>query len=371
LVAFCFDRHSGNQLWQSNLGTVLGPTHQKNGYASSTVATDGEHVVVFVGSRRLHCLDTRGNELWRVDFPLTRHEWGLAASPLIFRNVVIQLCDGGPDSFVVAFDLETGREVWRTARKSQGCWSTPAIAEVPTGGTSRFELIVNGTSHTDGSPGYVIAYNPQTGKQLWQTPCTTDIPCPTAIVAGEIVVSTSGGNGPVVAIHPGGHGDVSDSHVAWRRSNGGPYVPTGVAYRNRLFIVTDSGRMTCYDLADGRPVWKKRLSGTFTASLVAGAGNIYATNERGEVYVIPAAGRFELITVNPLGERCLATPAIAHGDIFIRSETSLFCIQGADSRHARADQGKDATVRSMSDRNTGIVAPSKPEPNGDSASSHE
>lgn len=362
LVVFCFDRNDGQQLWQANLGSVFGPTHQKNGYASSTVATDGQHVAVFVGSRRLHCLDASGNELWRVEFPLRRHEWGLAASPLIFRNLVIQVCDGGPNSFVVAIDLETGREVWRTERASQGCWSTPVISEVSAGGKSHFELIVNGTSHANGSRGYVIAYNPTTGEPLWQTPCTTDIPCPTAIVAENMIVSSSGGNGPVVAIRPGGHGDVSESHVAWQHSHGGPYVPTGIAYRNRLFIVADSGRMTCYNLADGRPIWKKRLSGTFTASLVAGEGNIYATNERGEVYVIPAADHFELVTVNPLGERCLATPAIAHSHIFIRSEQSLFCIEGVNATHARLDESENPTARSMSDRDPDAAPLSEPAP---------
>jgi outer membrane protein assembly factor BamB len=365
LVALCFDRSSGQRLWDANLGTARGPTHQKNGYASATLATNGEHIVAFVGSRRLYCLDRSGAELWRVEFPMMRHQWGLAASPLIFRNLVIQLCDGQPQSFLVALDLDTGREVWRTARESQGTWSTPVTCPVSTGGAIHFELIVNGTSRGDGSAGSVTAYDPHSGEPLWQTPCTTDIPCPTLIVGDGVVVSTSGGNGPVVAIRLGGHGDISDSHVVWSHSSGGPYVPTGVAYQNRLFTVSDSGRMTCFNLADGRTIWKQRLAGTFTASLVAGDGNIYATNERGEIYVVPASDRFELVAANPLEERCLATPAIAHGLIFVRTEKSLFCIEGSESSSsddlADTDKTEDDVLRSMSDRDS--VA--KPEPTGE------
>lgn len=357
LVVLCFDRQSGQELWSANLGVVGGSTHQKNGFASSTVATDGKHIVVFAGSRRLCCLDPSGNELWQKEFPVLRHEWGLAASPVIFRNLAVQVCDGQGESFVVAIDLDTGREVWRTARNSQGCWSTPVIAEVTIGGASRFELIVNGTTRTDGSPGEITAYRPQTGEVLWRVPCTTDIPCPTAIVGDGLVVSSSGGNGPIVAIRPGGHGDVSASCVTWRWPSGGPYVPTGIAYQDRLFIVGDSGRLTCHDLADGRPVWKQRLSGTFTASLVAGDGKIYATNERGEVYVFRAGDSFELLAANPLGERCLATPAIAHGELFLRTEKSLFCLAGAGRLPAKElaveSSGQDEVVTSMSDREAG------------------
>jgi outer membrane protein assembly factor BamB len=183
----------------------------------------------------------------------------------------------------------------------------------------------------------VIAYAPDSGSELWRVRGTSDIPCPSIIVGDELLFSTSGGNGPVMAIRPGGSGDVTATHVVWRHAVGGPYVPTGVYVEGRLFTIADSGLFRCLEAESGRELWRRRLRGAFTASLVAGAGCIYAASERGEVYVLAADDHYELLAVNSLNEGCFATPAVAEGEILLRTARRLYCIARRPQQLAAGD----------------------------------
>jgi outer membrane protein assembly factor BamB len=191
-------------------------------------------------------------------------------------------------------------------------------------GKSRQELVVNGGG--SGGSGDVTAYDPQTGRELWMVHGTTDVVCPTAIVGAGLVISTSGRNGPIIAIHPGGSGDVTQTNVVWKRSRGGAYVPSGVAYRNRLFLIADGGIASAFDLGNGEEIWQQRLKGMFTASLTAGAGKIYAVNEDGVVDVFAADDSFRHLATNDMQEHCLATPALVDGQLFIRTDSQLYCV---------------------------------------------
>ena len=326
---YCFDRETGRRRWSRALAAPIGPTHGKNGYASATVATDGRRVFAAFGSLGVFCHDIEGRSLWHQPLEAAAHKWGAASSPVLFGELVVMVLDGEEASRIVALDAATGSLVWQTPRESTGCWSTPALIAVDGPDGVRFELIVNGTGSIDGSPGLVIAYDPYSGTPLWHARGTTDIPVPTPIVADGLIVCSSGGDGPIMALRPGGFGDVTESHTAWRHASGGPYVPTGVAYQGRLFTITDGGVATAHTLPDGQPVWQKRLHGTFAASLVAADGCIYATSEQGDVHVFEAAtDRFELIATNRMRQPCLATPAVTGGRIYLRTETQLVCIEG-------------------------------------------
>ncbi|NQT14118.1 MAG: PQQ-binding-like beta-propeller repeat protein [Planctomycetes bacterium] len=254
------------------------------------------------------------------------HMWGTAASPVLYGDLVIQVCDSKKNSYIAAFDTASGDRVWRTERASYGCWSTPVVVEAEADGASRTELVVNGTASRSDQQRLITAYDPDDGRQLWQVSGTTEWVTPTPVVSGGLVYCACGRNGPIFAIRPGGTGDVTESHVVWKARRGGPYIPSGLAYRNRLFLVRDNRDVACYNAGDGQQIWTGRLGGTFSSSLVAAAGRIYATNERGTVYVFAAADSFELLAKNNLGERCLATPAIAGGELFIRTEGHLYCI---------------------------------------------
>lgn len=329
LAVLCYRRTDGQLLWQTEVGRAAGRTHAKNGYASATVATDGERVYSFFGSTGLFCHDLSGKQVWRAELGNLDHQWGTAASPVLCGDLVVQLCDAEADSYVAGFDRASGRRVWRTPRPSYGCWTTPVLIEASTPRGPRKELVVNGTSSKEADGRMVIAYDPADGRELWRVRGTTELVTPTLLVGDGLVYSTSGRNGPILAIRPGGDGDVTETHVAWRRDRGGPYIPTGLYYRNRLFILSDAGGVACYDAASGDELWKGRLRGTFTASLVAADDRIYAVDERGTVYVFAAADRFELLAQNDMQERVLATPAIAGGDLFLRTESRLYCIVGA------------------------------------------
>ena len=330
LALLCYDRRDGRLLWQAEVGHARGRSHAKNGYASATVATDHERIYSFFGSTGLFCHDYSGQLIWRAELGDLDHMWGTAASPVVYRNLVIQLCDCETDSYVAAFDTRTGRQVWRTPRPSSGCWTTPVLVTVDAHGTPRTELVVNGTCTKQPGGGLVIAYDPDDGRELWHVRGTTELVTPTILVGEDLIYSTSGRNGPILAIRPGGAGDVTDTHVVWHHERGGPYIPTGLVYGNRLYILNDGGVLTCYDARTGKEIWRGRLRGSFTASLVAADGRIYALEEqRGRVYVVAAADAFQVIAENDLGDRILATPAIAGGELFVRTASSLFCIAGA------------------------------------------
>ncbi|MHB8863681.1 MAG: outer membrane protein assembly factor BamB family protein [Pirellulaceae bacterium] len=334
LGLLCIDRVQGRLVWQRNLGHAVGRAHHKNGFASATVASDGQCVFATFGPRGIFCFTLDGQLIWQSPLAHLDHEWGHASSPIVAGDLLIQLADGARSSHLVAYHRYTGAVRWSAARESSGSWTTPVLVKANAGGQSRWELVVNGTGSANGSPGFVIAYNPNTGDELWRVEGTTDIPCSTAIVGEGLIVSTSRANGPVLAIHPGGDGDVSHSHVAWRQPLGGAHVPTGIIEGGRLYIVSDGGILRCMDLEQGRGIWEERLHRSYTASLVAGDGKLFVLSERGDLHVFKLGDERELLAVNSLRERCLATPAIAQGEIFVRTERRLYCFtKGIHDEH--------------------------------------
>ena len=332
LAVLCYDRRDGTLLWQQQAGQAQGRSHAKNGYASATLATDGERVVAFFGSAGLFCYGLSGKPLWHAELGDLDHQWGTASSPVIHGDLVIQLCDAAAGSYIAAFDKRTGNRVWRTERPSVGCWSTPVVVEADVAGRKRTELVVNGTDGKGADGRLILAYDPRDGHELWRVRGTTQFVTPTPIVGRGLVYCTSGRNGPIFAIRPGGDGDVTDTQVAWKLTRGGPYIPTGLFYRDRLYVVTDFGQVTCYRGDDGEAIWTKRLRGDFSSSLVTADGRIYAISEQGTVYVFTAADQFELLSENDLREQVLATPAIAAGELFIRTAGHLYCIPGVQPR---------------------------------------
>ena len=255
---------------------------------------------------------------------------------MLFGQTVIQLHDYEGESFIAAFDKQTGRQMWRTPRASGGSWSTPVFVEAQAGGRRRTEMIVQGGSGLH----QVIAYDPSNGQELWRVGETTDLVTPLPLVCNGLVYCASGRNGPILAIRPGGSGDVTATHVVWKTGRGGPYIPSGVCYRNRLYLIGDGGPLCCYDVGDGRLVWQTRLGGPFTSSLIAADGRLYAINERGTVYVFAAGDSFELLATNQMHSPCLATPAVADGELFLRTKTDLYCFPEASRGKGRRGKGE-------------------------------
>jgi len=365
LAVLCYDRADGTLLWQAEAGEARGRTHDKNGYASASVATDGQRIFAFFGGTGLFCYDFAGKRLWRADLGELHHRWGTAASPVLYGNTVIQLCDCEDDSYIAAFDKATGERVWRTDRPSRGCWSTPVFVEAEADGVRRTEMVVNGTDAPSGD-GLIIAYDPGNGRELWRVRGTTQFVTPTPLVCEGLVYCMSGRNGPIAAIKPGGSGDVTDTHVVWKHTKGGPYIPSGVAYRNRLFVLGDGGSLACYNAGSGRRIWGATLKGPFTASLAAAGGRIYAVNEHGSMSVFAAADSFQLLARNELHASCYATPAIADGDLLIRTTRDLYCFPAESTplpaNEVKTSPAKDSWLLFRGDAQaTGVAHVSLPE----------
>ena len=334
---YCLSRYTGRILWKRTVhqGVPKVMRHPKSTHANSTPATDGVRLVVFLGSEGLYCFDLCGNLLWKRDlgildsgyYRVPDAQWGFASSPIIYRNTVIVQCDVQQNSFLAAFDLCTGRELWRTGREDVPTWSTPTIYE----DGSRAELIVNGYRHAGG-------YDPRSGEELWRLSGGGDIPVPTPIVASGLIFLSSahGAQAPLCAIRVGATGDVTPTgddrpsdHVAWYKPRDGVYLQTPLVYGEHLYACRNNGVLSCYDIHTGQRLYRERLgSGRagFTASPVAGDGKLYFAGEDGDVYVIRAGPTFEILATNSMGEVCMATPAISDGMLIIRGKSHVYGI---------------------------------------------
>lgn len=334
----CLDKRTGKILWSKTAheGVAQVKRHPKSSHANSTPATDGKHLVAFFGSEGLYCYDLDGKLLWKKDlgkldaawYVDATAQWGFASSPIIYKDRVIVQCDVLNDAFLAAFDIKDGRQIWRKPRDDVPTWSTPTIHE----SAARTQLIVNGYRHIGG-------YDPQTGKELWRLSGGGDIPVPTPVVANDLIYITSNHRPqqPIFFIKIDATGDISladgataNDSIVWSRRNRGNYMQTPLVVGDYLYCCADNGVLTCYDAKNGKTIYRKRLGRGgrlgFTASGVAANGKLYFTSEEGEIYVVRAGPEFELLATNSMNAVCMATPAIADGILFVRTQHHLYAI---------------------------------------------
>lgn len=333
---YCLDKATGKIIWEkvAHEGTPKTKRHSKSSQASSSPATDGKHVVAFFGSEGLYTYDTNGKLLWKQDLGILNagwfydpdYEWGTASSPIIYKNLVIVQCDIQKNSFAAAYDINDGHRVWMTPREEIPSWGTPTIYE----GKNHAELITQATK-------FIRGYDPMTGKELWRLSGNSEVTAPTPIVAHDLIFVTNGYRvvQPIFAIRPGASGDISlkagqesNDSIAWSKQHGGPYMPTPVVYGDYLYTCNNQGITACYKAKTGERVYQQRLGegGAYSASPVAADGKIYYTSEDGDVFVVKAGPIYELLATNPIGEVCMASPAISDGKLFVRAEHHLFAI---------------------------------------------
>jgi outer membrane protein assembly factor BamB len=323
-MVHCFSRGGGKLLWTRSIQHDNPErTSALAGHAAATPATDGRYVVAAFGNAGLVCYDLEGRQIWRRDLGEFDSELGLATSPVIDRRRVFLVCDhdgdrfSSFDSYIAAIDLATGQALWKTERRGLGrSWSTPIV--VP-GRESMPELVVSAQDH-------VRAYDLESGQELWQAAATTGWVAPSPVYGHGLIFIVSGKNGPIAAIRPGGRGDVTATHIAWRHEHGGPYVCSPIVYGSCLYLINEQGVLSCYEAKSGALEYQQRLEGKFTASPIAGDGKLYFTNEDGTSFVVQAGSHYALLSSNRLGEYCLASPAAAGGELFLRSEKHLYCI---------------------------------------------
>jgi outer membrane protein assembly factor BamB len=347
---FAIDKQTGKVLWErtSYEGLPKVKRHPKSTHSDSTPVTDGKYVVALFGSHGLYAYNMKGKLLWKQDLGVLDsgwfydpdYQWEHGSSPIIYRDLVIVQADIQKDSFIAAYNLKTGKLVWKTPREEISSWGTPTVYE----GKTRAELIANGSKAIRG-------YDPLTGKELWRLTPNSEVTTPTPFVAHELIYVTSGYAPiqPIYAIRPGATGDISlkdgkdtGEFIAWSKKRGGPYMPTPVVYGDLLYTCSNQGVLTAYNAKTGERVYQERLGGkggAFTASPVASDGKIYLSSEDGDVFVVKAGPKYELLATNPVGEVMMATPAISDGLVIVRGINHLFAFGEAPAK------GKTAKAR--------------------------
>jgi outer membrane protein assembly factor BamB len=325
-LVLCLDADSGKTLWQTELVPEIKTTlYPKTGFAAPTPTVDGRCVYVYFDEPGLVALDMDGRVVWKRRLGPFDAPYNQGSSPVLYKDLVIQCCDHHGPSFVAAFERRSGQERWHTARPSSGFghFGTPLVIDV--GGQS--QVVINGEP--------VTAYSPDTGAEIWSCRGMKECVAPSPVFGHGLVYASSGRTGPVMAIDPTGHGDVTETRVRLHLTSGGPYVPTPLVYPH-LLVPGDNGRLLLYSGTHQR-IGDERVRDHFTASPIAGDGKVYWASERGRVYVIDAARLMGdkpsavVLAANQLRGACLATPAIAHGRLYIRTTAALYCVGGKET----------------------------------------
>jgi outer membrane protein assembly factor BamB len=325
------DRHTGKIFWNKEvLRQAPSRKRPENSDATPTPVTDGRHVFAVFGDGSFAAVDYAGNVAWtnRTIKHFSLH--GLAASPVLYQDLLIMPFDGsnpGQDKnlgfekpwdgcFVVALDKRTGRERWRTKRgPARLAHATPLV------------VTVDGKDVLVSNAGDVVqAFEPLTGRRLWSLANDGSGVAP-SLVSGEGLLFAASGYGNKAAVRAvvlraaGG-----PPPVRWEQPKAVPMIPSPVYADGRLYQVTEKGIASCLDARTGRALWQERLGGSHSASPIYAAGRIYFLSEEGESIVVAAAPTFQVLARNLLGERCQASYAAAHGHLFIRTATRLYCL---------------------------------------------
>ena len=395
LFVIALERASGRIVWRRE---VVRPRKQKlhasNSPASPSVATDGRNAYVFFTDFGLLSYGSDGEERWRVPLGPFNNPFGLGASPVLANGSVIQVCDSETGSFVIAVDQKTGRTLWRKERPemTRG-FSTPVLYQPRESG---MQALVPGTNR-------LIAYDVETGKEVWWVRGLTWQMKPTPVVAGDVayVLGWAGGSdqgnqetlpsfeqmlrtadrnhdrklskpelagtayekdfedsdldndgflgerewekyrerravvNSVMAVKLGGQGDMTEKSILWRFYKALPNVPSPLLYRDVLYLMKEGGILTALDPANGSVLKQGRLAGAldfYYSSPVAADGKIFAASEGGHVSVIRAGRDWEVLALNDMDDEVYATPAPVDGRLYLRTKTALYCFGNGGTR---------------------------------------
>ena len=326
LHALCFDATNGRMLWDTEVlhpdAASVAAMHPKNSPASATPIVAGDRVYVHFGHMGTAALDLAGNVVWRQTDVKYSPVHGNGGSPALVGDTLVFSCDGAKEPFVVALDAANGSVRWKTPRNSPAkkpfSFSTPLAIQV--GATT--QIISPGS-------GLVAAYDVRDGREIWRVGYGEGYSViPRPVFAHGLLFVSSCFDAPVLyAIRPdGAAGDVTASNVAWTIRKGVPHSASMIVVGDDLYFVSDAGIATCANARTGEVYWTERLGGGFSASPFAAEGRIYFQNETGTGFVVNAGRTFELLAKNELGEKSLASPAVADGALFIRTEAHLWKI---------------------------------------------
>jgi outer membrane protein assembly factor BamB len=326
LRALGLDAKDGKILWDRELfrqdGSKTEAIHEKASHANPTPISDGQRLYVHFGPHGTAALDLDGKVVWRTADLKYRPWHGNGGSPILVDDLLIFNCDGEEVQYVVALDRASGKVVWKADRKVEAevknSYCTPLLIEVK----GQRQIV-------SPAAGAVMAYEPKTGKEIWRVRLDdgySNVPRPVC-GHGLVFLSNSTDSPHLMALRPDGKGDVTATHVAWTQKKAVPLTSSPLLSGDELYMISDGGVATCLDARTGQVHWRERIGGNHSASPLSADGKVYFQSEEGVGTVIKAGKKFEVIARNRIGERVLASYAVADGALFIRTEKHLYRIE--------------------------------------------
>jgi outer membrane protein assembly factor BamB len=324
-VVLCIDRNTGKTIWERTACELVPHEghHETGSFASASPITDGQLLFASFGSRGIYCYDLDGNAKWDKDLGdlRMRFSFGEGSSPALFDNTLVQICDQEEGSFVVALNAQTGKEMWRKPRDEVSTWATPLIVKA----AGRVQVVTSGSNR-------IRSYDLRNGDLIWE--CgglgSNPIACPVAV--GNLAVVMTGHQNPAgLAVPLDSEGDVTGTDkVAWRIEGSTPYVPSPLVYEDTIYFTKSRNAILSSVAAKTGEyiISQKRLPdmSSVYASPVAAGGRIYISSREGTTIVLKHGSKFEVIASNSLNETIDASPAIVGSELFIRTESNLYCI---------------------------------------------
>lgn len=316
LHVLCYDEATGKKLWERQLWAT-GNTfcNAKTCMAAPTPAADGKQVFALFASGDLAALDRDGDLLWYRslvrDYPTITNQVGMAASPVLLKNVLLVPMENAGESFAAGLDRHTGKNLWKVGRHRDINWVTPLVFA----NGDRTDAVFQ--TNRD-----LTAYDPETGAVRWTYAAGGPSNVASPVAAGDGLLLMAGGE--FTALRPGR--DRAGPEVVWKSNRIKTGYTSALVYKGRVYTLNAS-RLTCTELATGKPLWQELVEGQFSASPVAADGKVYVVNEAGETTVFRVTGEQpEVLARNAVEETILATPAVAGGAIYLRSDRHLYCI---------------------------------------------
>ena len=327
MMVLALDRKTGKTVWERTAREEEPHEgyHQQFGtWASSSAITDGEVLIASFESRGLYAYDMNGKLLWDVDLgdKKMRNEFGEGSTPALYKDRVVVVWDHQGESFIVALDRKTGKELWRTKRQEIDSWATPLVVEH----AGRAQVVT-------GAMNRVRSYDIQTGEIVWETAGLTMNPIPSPVAGDGMVYLMSGfrGNSLKAVRLAEAKGDITNTPaLAWTFDRDTPYVPSPLLYDNVLyFLKGNTGVLSAFDAKTGKPHYQvQRIEGVpnVFASPVGADGKVYILGQDGSAAVIKHGPTYELVATNKLDDKFDASPALVDGEIYLRGYRYLYCV---------------------------------------------
>ncbi len=321
----CLDRKTGKLVWEKTVSEIHPHEghHGDHGFASFSPVTDGKLIWANFGSRGLHCLDMDGNLKWSKELGKmnTVMSFGEGSSPVLAGDAVIVVVDHQGDSYIVAFNKDTGDLIWKKDRDEVTSWATPIPVKV----NGKIQVVTSATN-------LIRSYDVKTGDIIWQCGGQTRNVIPSPVVGFGMIYCTSGFRGSALqAIELGRTGDLSNTDaIKWHTEEATPYVPSPLLYGDKLYVCSvNKGVISCYNAKTGKPYFLKEqleeINGIY-ASPAGVAGRIYFVGRNGVTYVVNSSEKFEVLAVNKLDAKFDCSPAFAGNEIYLKGKEYLYCI---------------------------------------------